>query len=258
MANLMPRAEYAKMIAGCAAALTTQTGQIGYLGPLINSETRRLASSAYLGAKYCWANYMKKDPASLKFKVTWIGYWFNEPGTTLDPSKVADDFFNSGYDVVMSGIDTTEALTEAKKMNDAGKKVWAVSYDYKNNCSTAPAVCLGVPYFNWGPGIAAQVLKVSNGTFKQDWQWLAPDWTNINNPDTSATGFVKGDALTSDASAKVDQFITELAGGLTLWKGPLNLQDGTVYLKDGETATDQQIWYLPQLIQGMEGQSVSK
>jgi simple sugar transport system substrate-binding protein len=41
-----------------------------------------------------------------------------------------------------------------------------------------------------------------------------------------------------------------------LWKGPLNLQDKTVYLKDGETATDQQIWYLPQLLQGMQGQSV--
>ena len=77
MANIMPRAEYAKMIAGCAAALTTKTGQIGYLGPLINPETRRLASSAFLGAKYCWTNYLKKDAASLKFKVTWIGYWFN-------------------------------------------------------------------------------------------------------------------------------------------------------------------------------------
>jgi len=28
-----------KAIAGCAAALTTQTGSIGYLGPLINFET---------------------------------------------------------------------------------------------------------------------------------------------------------------------------------------------------------------------------
>lgn len=258
MVNLMPRAEYAKMIAGCAAALTTQTGQIGYLGPLINSETRRLASSAFLGAKYCWTNYLKKDAASLKFKVTWIGYWYNIPGQTLDPTKVADDFYSSGYDVVMSGIDTTEALTEAKKLNDAGKKVWAVSYDYRNNCSTAPNACLGVPYFNWGPGVAAQVKLASDGTIKQDWQWLAPDWKDINNPDTSATGFVKGDALSADASAKVDQFVTELAGGLALWKGPMNLQDGTVYLKDGETATDQQIWYLPQLIQGMEGQSVSK
>jgi len=29
-----------------------------------------------------------------------------------------------------------------------------------------------------------------------------------------------------------------------------------VHLKDGEVATDQQIWYLPQLLEGMEGQSV--
>jgi len=34
------------------------------------------------------------------------------------------------------------------------------------------------------------------------------------------------------------------------------LQDGTAYLKDGEVATDQQVWYLPQLLEGMEGQSV--
>lgn len=37
--NVMGRMEYGKMMAGCAAALTTQTGKIGYLGPLINDET---------------------------------------------------------------------------------------------------------------------------------------------------------------------------------------------------------------------------
>jgi simple sugar transport system substrate-binding protein len=56
----------------------------------------------------------------------------------------------------------------------------------------------------------------------------------------------------------VDKFIKELAGGLNLWKGPLSLQDGTSYLASGKAATDQQVWYLPQLLQGMEGQSVSK
>ncbi|HMD90034.1 MAG TPA: hypothetical protein VKF38_12810, partial [Anaerolineaceae bacterium] len=146
----------------------------------------------------------------------------------------------------------------AKKMNDAGKKVWAVSYDYKNNCSTAPAVCLGVPYFNWGPGIETAVQAAIAGKFTESWNWNGPDWTNINNPDTSAVGFNKGQGLSSDASANLDKFIAELAGGLNLWKGPLNLQDGSVYLKDGTAATDQQIWYLPQLLQGMDGQSVSK
>jgi simple sugar transport system substrate-binding protein len=42
---------------------------------------------------------------------------------------------------------------------------------------------------------------------------------------------------------------------LNLWKGPLNLQDGTVYLADGVEATESEIWYLPQLLQGMEGLS---
>ena len=46
LSNIMGKMEYGKMIAGCAAAMTTQTGKIGYLGPLINDETRRLASSS--------------------------------------------------------------------------------------------------------------------------------------------------------------------------------------------------------------------
>ncbi len=87
---------------------------------------------------------------------------------------------------------------------------------------------------------------------------MGPDWTDINNPDTSIVGFKKGEGLSADASTKVDEFIAALAGGLNLWKGPLNLQDGTAYLADGETATDQQIWYLPQLLEGMEGQSASE
>ena len=122
LGNIMGRMEYGKMIAGAAAALTTKTGKIGYLGPLINDETRRLAASAYLGARYAWTEYLGKDPADLQFKVNWIGFWFNIPGVTSDPTQVADDFFNQGYDVVISGIDTTEALVEAGKMSDAGQE----------------------------------------------------------------------------------------------------------------------------------------
>lgn len=258
MINIMGKMIYGKMMAGVAAALTTKTGQIGYLGPLINSETRRLASSVYLGARYAWVNYLKRDPAQLKFKVTWIGFWFNIPGVTSDPTQVADDFFNSGYDVVVSGIDTTEALTEAAKYAGEGKKVWAVPYDYSKANDEAPSVSLGVPYFNWGPDYTKAIKSAIDGSWKSHFEWNSPDWSNINNPDTSAVGFNKGAALSSDASATLDKFIGELAGGLKLWKGALNLQDGTTYLKPGEVATEQQIWYLPQLLQGMQGQSVSK
>lgn len=258
MANIMGRMEYGKMIAGCAAALTTQTGKIGYLGPLINDETRRLAASAYLGAKYCWSQYLGNDPAALQFRVTWIGFWFNIPGFTSDPTQVANDFFNSGFDVVISGIDTTEAMTEAKRLHDDGQAVWAIPYDFKGACAIAPEVCLGVPYFNWGPAYLETIQSAVDGTFASTFQWLSPDWADINNPDTSAIGYELGDGLSADNVTRVNQFIDELANGLNLWTGPLDLQDGTVYLESGVAASDQQVWYLPQLLEGMEGQSVSE
>jgi simple sugar transport system substrate-binding protein len=256
--DVMGRMEYGKMMAGCAAALTTKTGKIGYLGPLINDETRRLSSAVYLGAKYCWTNYLNKKAADLKFKVTWIGFWFYIPGVSTDPTQVADEFYNTGYDVVISGIDTTENLVEAGKLRGQGKTVWAIPYDYKDACAEAKDYCLGVPYFNWGPSYVDQINKANAGTFKAGFDWLGPDWKNINNPDTSMIGFTKGAALSAEASANLDKFIAALAGGLNLYTGPINFQDGSVYLADGAKATDQQIWYLPQLLQGMEGQSVSK
>lgn len=255
--DLMGRIEYGKMMAGCAAALTTKTGKIGFLGPLINDETRRLAAAAYLGANYCWKNIAKQTTA-LDFNVVWIGMWFNIPGVTLDPTQVADNFFTTGYDVVISGIDSTEAVTEAKKFRDQGKDVYAVQYDYEAACDVANDACLGVPYFNWGVLMLPVIKSVQDGTYTRQFVWGGPDWTDINNPDTSVVGFKKSAGLSADNSTKLDSFIAELAGGLNLWKGPLNYQDKSVFLADGVAATDQQIWYLPQLLEGMTGDSVAK
>lgn len=256
LTNLMGRMEYGKMIAGCAAALQTSSGKLSYLGPLINAETRRLVNSAYLGARYCWENYRQEPADSLAFKVTWIGFWFNIPGVTLDPTKVATDFINEGSDVIISGIDTTEGIVEANKATEAGKQIWAVPYDYREACRQGEAVCLGVPFFNWGPKYAEIITAAKAGSFTQSWEWLGPDWTDINNPDTSMIGFVKGAGLTADNAAKLDEFIAGLAdGSLNLFTGPLNYQDGTAYLAEGATANDEQIWYMEQLLAGIEGQS---
>lgn len=255
--DLMGRMEYGKMMAGCAAALTTKTGKIGFLGPLINDETRRLAAAAYLGADYCWKN-IANQTTDLDFNVVWIGMWFNIPGVTLDPTQVADNFYSTGYDVVISGIDSTEAVTEAKKYRDQGQDVYAVQYDYEAACDVAADACLGVPYFNWGVLMLPVIKSVQDGTYTRQFVWGGPDWADINNPDTSVIGFKKSAGLSEDASAKLDSFIAELAGGLNLWKGPLNYQDGSVFLADGVAATDQEIWYLPQLLEGMTGDSVAK
>jgi simple sugar transport system substrate-binding protein len=260
--NIMGQMEYGKMMAGCAAALTTQTGKIGYLGPLINDETRRLAASAYLGARHCYEEFRGMNPDDLEFEVIWIGFWFEIPGVTLSPTEVANNLYNGGADVVLSGIDTPTALVVAGQRSREGEAVWAIPYDFVGACDEAPEACLGVPYYNWGPAYVGLVQSILDGSFAPSWDWLAPNWDDLNNPDTSAIGFVKGPGLSEDNGASLDAFIAELATGslggeegFNLWTGPLNLQDGSEYLAEGTLATAEQVWYLPQLLEGMTGDS---
>ncbi len=254
LGNLWGQMTFGKMIAGCAAALETQTGQLGYLGPLTNDETRRLVNSAYLGAQYCWENFRGGNPADLTFDVTYIGFWFEIPGVTLDATQVVNDFIDGGADVVLSGIDTTQALVRSGQRADAGEQLWAIPYDFVDACQEAPDICLGVPYFNWGPAYLDIAQSVIDGDFEAEWQWIAPDWADINDLDSSVVGFIKGNGLSADAAANLDTFIAGLGDGtINLYTGPLNWQDGTPFLGAGETASEFQIWYSDQCLEGING-----
>lgn len=259
LVNLMGRFEYAKMMGGFVAALTTRSGKVAYLGPLVNDETRRLAVAAYLGARYAWTHALGKSPSDLRFKVVWIGFWFNIPGVTADPSRMADDLFQSGYDVIISGLDSTEALTEAARFNTPERMARTVLYEYKEAGKAAPECSLGVMYFNWGPAFFRNVKEARDGGWKPGFFWEGrPDLSSMNDADRDSVGFFKGAGLEPSAAAKLDAFISELGSGLNLWEGPLRFQDGTPFLDDGVVADDIQVWYLPQLLEGMEGQSVLK
>jgi simple sugar transport system substrate-binding protein len=256
LGNIMGRMEDMKAIAGCAAALATETGHIGYLGPLINFETRRYTAAAFLGAKYCYENYRGMDPAELQFTVTWIGFWFNIPGVTLDPTEVTNNFIDTGADVVLSGIDTTEGIDVTGQRASEGEAVWAVPYDFEGACENAPDICLGVPYFNWGPSYLEAVSAVQDGTWEQSWLINDPYWEDLTDNDKTGVGWVMGTGLTDEMKANLEEFIAGLASGdLDVWAGPINLQDGTEFVAAGESPTYQEIWYLPQLLEGMEGPS---
>jgi simple sugar transport system substrate-binding protein len=255
LVNIMPQMEYIRMVAGCAAGLDTETGKIGYVGPLINDETRRYVNATYLGARYCWETYRNNDAADLEFKVTWIGFWFNIPGVTLDPTKVADDLINGGYDVLMSGLDTPEVALQSKKASEAGQPITFTHYGLKTGCDFAPEICLGVPYYNWGPAYLEVVQQAQQGNLTGGFRWTTVDWQDLNNVDTTSAGFVKGAAL-AENEAMLDRFIQGLGdGSISLFQGPLYFQDGSVYLEEEEVASLPQIWYTQQLLQGIDGVS---
>jgi simple sugar transport system substrate-binding protein len=196
------------------------------------------------------------NPDDLEFTVTWIGFWFNIPGVTLDPTEVTNNFFDSGADIVLSGIDTTEGIDVAGQRAAQGAAVWSVPYDYEGACESAPEICLGVPYFNWGPAYLDTATKVGTGTWTQSWDWLPPYWEDLTDNTQTAVGWVNGPGMPAESQAELDAFIASLASGeVNVWTGPISLQDGTEYVPAGNVASDEQIWYLPQLLLGMIGPS---
>jgi len=263
--------EFPRMIAGCAAALMSEAGEIGYLGALINPETRRLAATSYLGAQYCADNYRDDLSAEdISFEVVWIGFWFNIPGVTLDPTEVATGFLDGGKDVIISGIDTTEAITVAGQYYDEGDISYGVPYGNVNGCAEAPEACLGAAYYNWGPAYLDVINRVLDGTWEQEWQWLEPKYDEINedgyytDTDESVIGYALGEALTPEVIEDLNAFAAEIEafqtdpeneGAFFLWEGPINLQDGTVLAEEGESVSLLDIWFLPQLLEGMVGAS---
>ena len=263
LGNVMAKIEYPRLIAGCAAGLATETGKIGYVGPLINAETRRVSASAYLGAKYCYENYAMGDPEAFEFEVTWIGFWFPIPGVTLDATEETNAFFDRGFDVVMSGIDTTEMVTVAQNRTEEGETVYSMPYNSPSGCGVGEDSCLGVPYYNWGVEYLNIAEEVVADEYEQDWEWLGPDWEDINSETTSITGFEVGPGFPEDQQENLDAFIAEVTEFATtegnedfifLWEG-VSLQDGTELASEGEFVDSLDIWYLPQLLEGMVGAS---
>jgi simple sugar transport system substrate-binding protein len=263
--NLMAQSEWSRLISGCAAGLVTQTGQMGYIGPLINSETRRESASSYLGAKYCYENYNPlAESTPLTFEVTWIGFWFAIPGVTLDPTEESNAFFDRGFDIVMSGIDSTEMVTVAQQRFDEGEMVYSLPYNSLTGCDAGPDSCLGIPYYNWGVAYIDLAEAVIDGSWEQSWDWIPPNWEALNDVSQTITGFEAGPGFPEEYQETLDAFIAEVTAYATdpanaaciyLWQGPLNLQDGTVLAEEGECVTEDDIWYLPQLLEGMGGAS---
>ena len=98
-------------------------------------------------------------------------------------------------------------------------------------------------------------MHASFGTFENNFYWPGQNWSDWNDHDSSMIGWIPGAGLTATENDELNEYINELTQSKAIFEGPLNYQDGTPFLADGEVATDLQIWYAPQLLEGMIGDS---
>ena len=218
-----------RYVTGLLAGKATRTDTIGYVASFPIPEVVMGINAAYLGAK-------KANP-NVKFKIVWINTWF-DPGKESDAARALID---QGADVLFQ-----HTASPAVVMTAAEKGVWAVGQS-SDMAHFAPDNVLTSIANNWSPYVVSRVHAVMDGTWKSGSVWLGMKDGAIAIPPINAK--VSGDARKAADAAVAD--IT--AGKLRPFTGPIKKQDGSDWLKDGQTASEDELLSMNFYVEGIEG-----
>lgn len=219
-----------RSVIGHIAGHMTKSNTIGYIASFPIPEVVRGINSAYLAAK-------KVNP-DVKMKIVWVYTWF-------DPAKEADAanaLIEQGADIIMQHTDSPAAMTIAE---EKGILAFGQASDMKQ---FGPNARLSSIIDNWAPYYIDRVKAVMDGS------WESKDtWDGIK------TGMVEigdfSDKIPSDvqtSATKIKEAI--VAGTMHSFTGPINKQDGSVWLKEGETADDKTLVGMNFYVEGIEGE----
>ena len=206
----------ARHVQGVIAGMMTKTNKICYVASFPIPEVMREINTYYLGAK-------KMNP-DVTLSITWVYTWYN-PGLERDAAKVMLD---QGCDVIAQHTDSPAPLQAA---DEAGK----VGFGQASNQSAfAPTAQLTATIDNWGPYYIDKVGQVLDGT------WTTG--TYFGHMNTGAVGMAPFANMPPEVEAEAQRVKDAIsAGTLHGFTGPINQQDGTVFLAEGEVATRLQL-----------------
>ncbi len=142
----------AGMVAGAKAA-EDGSNRVGIIAPFPIAEVIRLSNAAALG--------MRRTCPDCVMDIRWIFTWFDP----VKEREAAESMLDAGATVIITGADTPGPVQAAGERGFTG-----LAYDSSNACLGLEAVCLGVPYWNWGPIYADIVNGVRDGT------WVPEDY----------------------------------------------------------------------------------
>ncbi|NRB02211.1 MAG: BMP family ABC transporter substrate-binding protein [Rhodobacteraceae bacterium] len=220
-----------RAVQGHIAGKMTKSNIVGYIASFPIPEVIRGINSAYLHAS-------KVNP-DVEFKIIWVYTWF-------DPAKEADAakaLIEQGADVVLQHTDSTAPQAAAA---EAGGVVTFGQASDMAEYGPFPRVSSIID--NWAPYYVARTKAVMDGT-----------WESVDTWDGIPTGMVEigeiTDAVPADVKEEALAMIEAMrTGAYHPFTGPINKQDGSAWLGEGETADDGTLAGMSFYIEGVDGE----
>jgi len=216
-------------VIGLIAGKMTKTNTIGYIGSFPIPEVVMGINAAYLAAKSVNPN--------VKFKVVWVSTWF-DPGKEAAAAKALVD---QGADILMQHTDSPAAMKYAE---EKGVLAFGQASDM---APFGPNAQLTAIVDDWNPYYLRRVKALLEGT-----------WTTGDVWD----GIAQGTVVLAPWSPKIPADVVKLAetardniakGTLHPFTGPIKRQDGSLWLKEGEKASDKDLLAMNFYVEGLEG-----
>ncbi len=197
-------------VIGKIAGRMTNSDIIGYIASFPIPEVIRGINSAFLAAK-------SVNP-DIQIKIVWVYTWY-DPGKEADAARA---LIAQGADIIMQHTDSTAPMTVAE---EEGVRAFGQASDMS---AWGPYAHLTSIINYWGPYYAARIRAVKEGT-----------WTSSDTFDGVPEGmveFAEMQNMPDDVKAEAEAAILALKNGTVHpFTGPINKQDGSPWLADGET-----------------------
>lgn len=220
-----------RAVQGTIAGMMTKSNKIGYIGSFPIPEVIMGINSYYLHAK-------KVNP-NVELSVVWAMTWF-------DPAKEADAakaMIEQGVDVIASHTDSTAPLAEAEK--SGGKVIGFGQASDMAEYKPSPRVTSIID--NWAPYYVKRVGQVLDGTWDQ-----TDTWAGIKEGEVEIGEIT--DAVPAEVKAAAEKVRDDIAAGTYHpFTGPINKQDGSPWLAEGQTAPDGDLLGMNFYVEGIKG-----
>ena len=220
-----------RAVQGIIAGMMTKTNKVGYIASFPIPEVIRGINAAFIHAR-------KVNP-DVEFSVIWAYTWF-------DPAKEADAakaLIEQGNDVVLQHTDSTAPQAAAAA---AGNVITFGQASDMGEYAPMPRVSSIID--NWAPYYIARTQAVIDGTWESTstWDGIGPGMVGIGEI---------SDAVPEDVKAAAIAMRDSIAdGSYHPFTGPLNKQDGSAWLAEGETADDGTLAGMNFYVEGLKGE----